>query len=32
MAEEARGEGEHHSPTLQLLKYTKGEAADNVSV
>ena len=32
MAEEDRGEGEHHSPTLQLLKYTKGEAADNVSV
>ena len=32
MAEEDRGEGEHHSPTLQLLKYTKGEAAGNVSV
>ena len=32
MAEEDTGEGEHHSPTLQLLKYTKGEAAGNVSV
>ena len=32
MAEEARVEWEHHVPTLQLLKYTKGEAAGNVSV
>ena len=32
MAEEARVEGEHHVPTLQLLKYTEGEAAGNVSI
>ena len=32
VAEEARVEGEHHVPTLQLLKYTEGEAAGNVSV
>ena len=31
VAEEARVEGEHHIPTLQLLKYTEGEAAGNVS-
>jgi hypothetical protein len=31
MAEEARVEGEHHIPTLQLLKYTEGEAAGNMS-
>ena len=32
VTEEARVEGEHHVPTLQLLKYTEGEAAGNVSV
>jgi len=32
VAEEARVEGEYHLPTLQLLKYTEGEAAGNVSV
>ena len=32
VAEEAQVEGEHHVPTLQLLKYTEGEAAGNVSV
>mgnify|MGYP000131698599 FL=1 len=25
-------EGEYHVPTLQLLKYTEGEAAGNLSV
>ena len=32
VAEEARVEGEYHVPTLQLLKYTEGEAAGNLSV
>ena len=32
VAEEARVEGEYHDPTLQLLKYTEGEAAGNLSV
>ena len=32
VAEEARVEGEHQIPTLQLLKYTEGEAAGNVPV
>ena len=32
VAEEARVEGEYHLPTLQLLKYTEGEAAGAVSV
>ena len=32
VAEEARVKGEYHVPTLQLLKYTEGEAAGNVSV
>ena len=32
VAEEAKVEGEYHVPTLQLLKYTEGEAAGNVSV
>jgi hypothetical protein len=32
VAEEVRVEGEHHVPTLQLLKYTEGEAAGQVSV
>ena len=30
VAEEARVEGEYHVPTLQLLKYTEGDAAGNV--
>jgi hypothetical protein len=32
VAEEARVESEYHVPTLQLLKYTEGEAAGQVSV
>ena len=32
VAEEARVEGEYHVPTLQLRKYTEGEAAGNLSV
>ena len=32
VAEEAQVEGEHHRPTLQLLKYTEGEAAGQVAV
>ena len=32
VAEEARVDGEYHVPTLQLLKYTEGEAAGNLSV
>ena len=32
VAEEARVEGAHHVPSLQLLKYTEGEAAGEVSV
>ena len=32
IAEEARVEGEHHSPTLQLLKYTEGPAAGSLSI
>ena len=32
VAEEARVEGEHHGPTLQLLKYTEGEGTGSVSV
>jgi len=32
VAEEARVEGEYHVPTLQLLKYTEGEAGGNLSV
>ena len=32
VAEEAGVKGEYHVPTLQLLKYTEGEAAGNVSV
>ena len=32
MAEEARVEGEYHVPTLQLLKYTEGDAAGSVSI
>ena len=32
VAEEARIRGEHHAPTLQLLKYTEGPAAGSVSI
>ena len=32
VAEEAQVEGAHHVPTLQLLKYTEGAAAGEVSV
>ena len=31
VAKEARVEGQYHVPTLQLLKYTEGEAAGNLS-
>ena len=32
VAEQAQVRGEHHSPTLQLLKYTEGAAAGGVSI
>ena len=32
VAEEAQVEGTYHRPTLQLLKYTDGEAAGQVAV
>jgi hypothetical protein len=32
VAEEAQTEGPHHRPTIQLLKYTEGEAAGQASV
>ncbi len=32
VAEEARIQGPHHSPTFQLLRYTDGEAAGSVSI
>ena len=32
VAEEAQIEGPYHRPTLQLLKYTEGDAAGQVSV
>lgn len=32
VAEEAQVESPHHLPTLQLLKYTEGEAAGNLAV
>jgi len=32
VAEEAQVEGEYHRPTLQLLKYTDGEAAGQTGV
>jgi hypothetical protein len=32
VAEEARVEGQHHVPTIQLLEYTEGEAAGQVSL
>ncbi len=32
VAEEARFEGEHHTPAIQLLKYDEGEAEGQVSI
>ena len=32
IAEEAQVEGTYHLPTFQLLKYTEGEAAGEVSI
>ncbi len=32
VAEEAQVEGTYHRPTLQLLKYTEGEAAGQVAI
>ena len=32
VAEEAQVEGPHHLPTIQLLKYTEGDAVGRVSV
>lgn len=32
VAEEARVQGRYHVPALQLLKYTEGPAAGNVSI
>ena len=32
VVEEARVQGEHHSPSLQLLKYTEGPAEGAVSI
>ena len=32
IAEEAQVEGEHHVPTLQLMRYTDGPAAGSVSL
>ena len=32
IAEEAQVNGEHHVPTLQLMRYTEGHAAGSVSV
>ena len=32
IAEEARVQGRYHSPALQLLRYTDGEAAGQVSL
>ena len=32
MAKEARVQGEYHVPTLQLMKYTEGEADGKVSI
>ena len=32
VAEQAQVRGEHHLPTLQLLKYTEGPAAGGVSI
>ena len=32
VAEEARTEGPYHVPTIQLLRYTEGEAAGGISI
>ena len=32
VAEEARVEGPHHVPTIQLLRYTEGDAAGGIAV
>jgi len=32
VAEEARAEGPYHVPTIQLLRYTEGDAAGGISV
>ena len=32
VAEEARTQGLHHVPTIQLLRYTEGEAAGEISI
>ena len=32
VAEEAQTEGPHHVPTIQLLRYTEGEAAGGISI
>lgn len=32
VSEEAKVKGPHHVPTIQLLTYTEGEAAGNVSI
>ena len=32
VAEEARVRGQHHVPTIQLLKYTEGPATGGVSI
>ncbi len=32
VAEEAQVHGEHHVPTIQLLKFTEGPAAGSVSI
>ena len=32
VAEEARFEGEHHTPAIQLLKYDEGEAEGQLSI
>ena len=32
VAEEAQVRGPHHSPTIQLLRYTDGEAAGRLSI
>ncbi|MBI4202507.1 MAG: hypothetical protein HY532_05280 [Chloroflexi bacterium] len=32
VAEEARVQGLHHVPTIQMLKYTEGEATGQVSI
>jgi hypothetical protein len=32
VAEEAQYEGEYHRPTIQLLKFTEGDAAGSVTI